>query len=141
MLKSNKAVAKAVAVSVVAVGVALGTATPALASTATMPIQVGAHKDAKLNYSKTIKVYTDSWSTFVTDNNFFDANVTFSNNSGNPGSIQYRITNGSGAVIKAPTTVSVGSSSTSNVSAFSGTYTLEVKAVSTAGDYNLTAHD
>ena len=96
-----------------------------------------------LNVTTSTYITTDGWSTVATDNNWIPAKIRFTNDANNPGQVEVRVVNSSGSVVVDPVSISTGTTESlgSRVPAFSGTYSVQVKASYTTGYYKFTLKD
>lgn len=95
----------------------------------------------------TISLTSSSWTEVYNNNNWTDVSVLLTNNTGNPGSVKFRIlaknkSTDTPVEIFASPNVGTGLSWTSGLVASSyNRYYVEAKAASTAGDYSITYDD
>lgn len=89
-------------------------------------------------WSGSAYVSTKHYCNVTSSNNFFPDSPKVTNSANNPGKIYVRILNSSGQQVGRTKTIAVGKSVTMDqIPAFSGTYTLQAKAVTSSGYYSI----
>lgn len=93
----------------------------------------------RVNWTGNARLSTDGYYNVTSSNNIFKDSPKVTNHAGNPGTIKVRIINGNGKQVGSTKEIKVGKTVTMDqIPAFSGTYTLQAKAVSEAGSYTIT---
>jgi len=138
-----KNIIRLLTLSIVAAGIMLGTFVYSYAAETQAASENAPTSDLDKNASErlrgTFKIMLDTynWTTIVSDNNFWPARIEVTADNSNPGDLEFRIVNDINVVISGPHNVPPGfSAATSNIPAFSRTWTLQMKARSMGGWYS-----
>lgn len=93
----------------------------------------------RVNWTGNARLSTDGYYNVTSSNNIFRDSPKVTNHAGNPGTIKVRIINGNGKQVGNTKEIKAGKTVTMDqIPAFSGTYTLQAKAISKAGSYTIT---
>lgn len=93
----------------------------------------------RVNWTGNARLSTDGYYNVTSSNNIFRDSPKVTNHAGNPGTIKVRIINGNGKQVGNTKGIKAGKTVTMDqIPAFSGTYTLQAKAISKAGSYTIT---
>lgn len=92
----------------------------------------------RVNWTGTAYLSKGKWCNVTSSNNIFPDKPQVTNASGNKGTIEVRIINEKGEIVGSKKTIKVGKTVTlDNIPAFSGTYTLQAKAIDKSGTYTI----
>lgn len=135
---------KKILASVLAIGVLASMSTSVFASEVEKVLEVSETTSStevspRINKTVSVSLNNTSWTTVVSDNNWFDAYVNVLNSAENPGTITVQIINEKGKIIDGPSTISAGNSADFTVPSSAEKYT--VKAKGNSGTYSITVKD